>query len=153
MSRAGMQNDISAAATPREYGAEAGGDPLPRGAARQTIPCQRAGVASATARQGIRPAPVIAAASRATNCGGAPAALRDFWEAVTSGAIRLTPDEDALLWAMRARGRAWNRIAARIRFLRAEAIGPVNKGAALAMLRAHRRRQIAVAVQTMMGPA
>lgn len=76
-----------------------------------------------------------------------------FWAAVNDGAIRLTPDEDALVWAMRARDKPWPRIAARIRFLRGEAVGQVNMGAAHAMLRAYRRQRIARAVQAMMDQA
>ena len=35
----------------------------------------------------------------------------DFWQRVTSGAIRLTPADDAIIWRMRSHGASWDAIA------------------------------------------
>jgi hypothetical protein len=72
-----------------------------------------------------------------------------FWEAVTSGAIRLEPHEDRMIWVMRTRNRPWARIAARILEMRAVGSQASKRGGAQ-MLRAYRRARLAAAVKNMM---
>jgi len=51
--------------------------------------------------------------------GGVSNGAASFWEAVTSGDIRLSAREDALIWRLRALGGSWDFIAAEILAARA----------------------------------
>jgi hypothetical protein len=92
------------------------------------IPRQRAGVAEATALRGIAPGRVVPSGPPGwTNCGGAPAASRSFWEQVTSGAIRLTKHEDQILSDGRYLGYSFDTIAAAILARRQRLAGNMGK--------------------------
>ena len=41
-----------------------------------------------------------------------------FWTDIASGTVRLTPDQDAMLWKMRADGQNWPAIERRLRYMR-----------------------------------
>lgn len=147
MSGAGIRlttrTEIGTAATPREYGPEAGGASPSLCAARHPIAAHAADPSRPVAGRttGLREGRVFPSSQTGGAAGDGGAA--DFWGS-------LTPYEDEIVWRMRAQGRPWLRIAARIEELRAIARANGTRTGNRNALRAYRRARVAAAIRKMM---
>jgi hypothetical protein len=143
-----VTNEISAAVVDLPSGAEAGGEPPP-------LRCCGAAARHPIAARAADPSRPDAGRTTRSNVIGCPSSLQTRGAVSDGGAAlfdwgSLNSYEDEILWRMRAQGRAWPRIAARIEELRAIARDNGTRTGNRNALRAYRRARLAAAVRKMM---
>jgi hypothetical protein len=144
-----VTNEISAAESVRGHGAEAGGEPTP------LRDCCGAAARHPIAAHAADPSPAVPGRTTRSNVIGCPSSVQTRGAVSDGGAAlfdwgSLNSYEDEILWRMRAQGRPWPRIAARIEELRAIARDNGTRTGNRNALRAYRRARVAAAVRKMM---